>query len=87
MVKWATDGLLQGNDGKMLVNDVEMIVNDSEMLVNDGEMSIWSYTHFTIINEYFTIMYRLKYVFFNCNNLQERAMYYGMWLVIWYHFK
>ena len=30
--------------------------NDGEMLVNDGEMSIWSYTHFTIINKYFTII-------------------------------
>ena len=38
----------------MHVNDGEMHVNDGEMLVNDGEMSIWSYTHFTIINEPFT---------------------------------
>ena len=38
----------------MLVNDGEMHVNDGEMLVNDGEMSLWSYTHFTIINEHFT---------------------------------
>ena len=43
------DGLHQANDGKMLVND-------SEMLVNDGEMSLWSYTHFTIINEHPTII-------------------------------
>ena len=43
MVKWANDGLLQANDGKMLGND-------GEILVNDGEMSIWSYTHFTIID-------------------------------------
>ena len=43
MVKWANDGLLQANDGKILVND-------GEMLVNDGEMSVWSYTHFTIID-------------------------------------
>ena len=43
MVKWANEGLLQAYDGKMLVND-------GEMLVNDGEMSIWSYTHFTIID-------------------------------------
>ena len=51
MVKWANGGLLQANDGKMLVND-------GEMLVNDGEISIWSYTHFTIINFYkpFTII-------------------------------
>ena len=48
MAKWANDGLL--HDGKMLVNDGEMLVNDGEMLVNDGEMSIWSYTHFTIID-------------------------------------
>ena len=33
-----------------------MLVNDGEMLVNDGEMSIWSYTHFTITNEDFTII-------------------------------
>ena len=26
------------------------------MLINDGEMSKWSYTHFTIINENFTII-------------------------------
>ena len=34
----------------MLVNDGEMLVNDGEMLVNDGVMSIYSYTHFTIID-------------------------------------
>ena len=34
----------------MLFNDGEMPVNDGEKLVNDGEMSIWSYTHFTIID-------------------------------------
>ena len=45
MVKWANDGLLYVNDGKMLVND-------GEMLVNDGEMSVWSYTHFTIIDKH-----------------------------------
>ena len=49
MVKWANDGLLQANDG-------EMLVNDGEMLVNYSEMSIWSYTHFTDINEHFTII-------------------------------
>ena len=43
MVKWANDGLLKANATKMLVNDVEM-------LINDGEMSIWSYTHYTIID-------------------------------------
>ena len=43
MVEWSNDGLIQAYDGKMLVND-------GEMLVNDGEMSIWSYTHFTIID-------------------------------------
>ena len=48
MVKWANDGLLQANDG-------EMLVNEGEMLVNNGEMSLYSYTHFTIINENFTI--------------------------------
>ena len=36
LVKWA-------NNGKMLVNN-------GEMLINDVEMSIWSYTHFTIID-------------------------------------
>ena len=46
MVKWAIDGLLQANDGKMLVN--------GEMFVNDDKMSIWSYTHFTIIDEHVT---------------------------------
>ena len=46
MVEWANDGLLQANDGEMLVNDGEML----------DEMSIWSYTHFTIINEHFTII-------------------------------
>ena len=49
MVKWANDGLLQANDGKMLVND-------GEMLVNDGKMSVWSYIHFTIIDEHFAII-------------------------------
>ena len=44
------DGLLNANDGKMLVNDGKKLVNDGKMPVNDGEMSIWSYTHFTIIN-------------------------------------
>ena len=34
----------------MLVNEGEMLANDGKMLVNDGEMSIWSYTHFTIID-------------------------------------
>ena len=56
MVKWANGGLLQANDGEMLVNDVEMLVNDGGILVNDGEMSIWSYTHFTIIDLHFTII-------------------------------
>ena len=37
----------------MLVNDGEMLFNDGKMLAKDDEMSIWSYTHFTIINEYF----------------------------------
>ena len=50
MVKGAKDGLLQAYDGKMLVNDGEMLVYDGEMLVNDGVMSIYSYTHFTIID-------------------------------------
>ena len=44
------NGLFHANDGKMLVNDGKMPVNDGEMLGNGGEMSIWSYTHFTIIN-------------------------------------
>ena len=59
MVRWANDGVLQANATKMLVNDCEMLVHDGEMLVNDGEilvndveMSIWSYTHFTLINEH-----------------------------------
>ena len=56
MVKWANYGLLQAYDGKMLDNDGEMLVNDVDMLVNDGEMSIWWYTHFTIIDEHFTII-------------------------------
>ena len=43
VVKWANDGLLQAYNGKMLVND-------GEMLVNDDKISIWSYTHFTIID-------------------------------------
>ena len=42
---------LQSNDGKILVNDGQMPVE-----VNDGQMSLWSYTHFTIINEHFTII-------------------------------
>ena len=50
MVKWANDGLLQAEGGKILDNDCEILVNDGEMLFNDGEMSIWSYTHFAIIN-------------------------------------
>ena len=49
MVKCANDGLLQADEGKMLVND-------GEMLVNDGEKSVWSYTHFTIIDEPFTVI-------------------------------
>ena len=51
--------LLKAHDGKMLVNDGKRLVNDGEMHVNDardGEISIWSYTHFTIINEHFTII-------------------------------
>ena len=40
----------RANDGEMLVNDGEMLGNDGEMLVNNGEMSVWSYTHFTIID-------------------------------------
>ena len=47
------DGVLKANATKMLVNDGEMFANDGEMLVNDDEMSIWSYTHFTIIDEHF----------------------------------
>ena len=39
---------------QMFVNVSDMLVNDGEMLVNDGETSIWSYTHFTIINEHFS---------------------------------
>ena len=54
MVRWANDGVLQANATQMLGNDVEMLHNDGEMLINDGEMSIWSYTHFTIINEHFS---------------------------------
>ena len=42
--------ILQANDGKMLGYDGEMPLNDGEILVNDGEMSVWSYTHFTIID-------------------------------------
>jgi len=56
MVKWANDGLPQANASKMLVNDGEMLVNDGEILGIDNEMSIWSYTHFTIINKLFTII-------------------------------
>ena len=56
MVKWTNDCLLQATDGKMLGNDGEMLVNDGEMLVNDGEMSLWSYTHFTIIDAHLTII-------------------------------
>ena len=33
-----------------LANDDLLHANDGEMLVNDGEMSVWSYTHFTIID-------------------------------------
>ena len=50
MVRWSNDGVLQANATEMFVNDGQMLVNDGEMLVNDGEMSIWSYTHFTIID-------------------------------------
>ena len=49
MVKWANAGLLQAHDGQMLVND-------GEVIANDGEMSVWSYAHFTIIDEHFTIL-------------------------------
>ena len=42
MVKWANDGLLQVNDGKNALNG--------------REMSVWSYTHFTIIDKHFTII-------------------------------
>ena len=48
--QWWSNGLLQANDGKMLVND-------GEMLVNDGEMSVWTYTHFTIIDEHLITIY------------------------------
>ena len=44
------------NEGEILVNDGETLVNDGEMLVNDGEMSVWSFTHFTIIDQLFTII-------------------------------
>ena len=60
MVRWANDGVLQANATKMLVNDCEMLVNDGEILVNDVEMSIWSYTHFTLINEHLSSN-KLKY--------------------------
>ena len=43
MVKWANDGLFQGNA-------IKKLVNDGEMHGNDSEMSIWSYIHFTIID-------------------------------------
>ena len=33
--------------------DGEMLDNDYEMVVDDDEMSVWSYTHFTIIDEHF----------------------------------
>ena len=56
MVKWANDSKILVKDGEMLVNDGEMLVNDSERLVDDGQMSIWSYTHFTTIDEHFTII-------------------------------
>ena len=49
-VKWANDGLLQAYVGKMFVNDGKMLLIDGTILVNDGEMSIWSYTHFIIID-------------------------------------
>ena len=38
------------------MKDGEMFIKDGEKLVDDGEMSIWSYIHFTIINEPFTII-------------------------------
>ena len=41
------------NASKMLVNDREMLVKDGEMLIKD---SVWSYTHFNIIDEHFTII-------------------------------
>ena len=56
MVKWVNYGLLQSNDGKMHVNDGQMLVNDGQMLVNDGEISIWSCTHFSIIDYHFAII-------------------------------
>ena len=40
----------------MHVNDGELLVNDGGMLANDGEMSMLSYIHYTIIDEYFTII-------------------------------
>ena len=49
MVKWVNYGLLQSNDGKMHVND-------DQMLVNGGGISIWSCTHFTIIDYHFAII-------------------------------
>ena len=51
----------------MLVKDGEMLVDDGEMHVNNDEMNIWSYTHFTIINENFSSIC-LKYTIICSSN-------------------
>ena len=33
-----------------------MLVNEAEMRDIDGEISVWTYTHFTIIDEHFSII-------------------------------
>ena len=57
-----------------------MFVNDGEMLVNDGDMSIWSCTHFaiidwhfTIINEHFTIISLKKAIICSFDHHGEAA--------------
>ena len=66
------------------------------MLVNDGEMSIWSYTHFTIIDYHFTIINEhitiisLKYtIIFSFDHYWEASpteliflsLHYELWLI------
>ena len=56
VVKWVNDGVLQANASEKLIDDGDMLVNDCEMLINDGQMSIWSYTHFNLIDKHFAII-------------------------------
>ena len=37
------------------------------MVANDGEMSVWSYTHFTLINKHFTPIHE----HFNITSLKQ----------------